>query len=399
MKRSIGGVAPELLVGLSALIFAVLLYLFPTSPITPPDGPNNVGFRTFEITNPSPIAVEEITYKDADKIRLDMWYPAGDITGCERKSWIDKDPRLYEGFEIVAGYPAFLFKHLYQVRANSYINAKPVNLDKKYPVVIILPGWSSISELHTSLTELLASYGFLVISIEHPGACTVVNFSDGSTYYFLGTSLPKKLTSMSMEEAIDLLASYLAKDVDYVFKFLKDLNNDERSEFYDKIDHDNVTLYGHSGGGAVALEYALKNEERISALILADPTTTPFPLEELENGLSMPVLLIESEEWHESASRHEKIAMICENTNFPSYHFRVQGTRHVDFAMVRQLSPLTYFLGETGKFMNKKNALHLIDLAELYFLNSVFFDEPISPLVQLIEKIPEFIGSDDFMNW
>jgi pimeloyl-ACP methyl ester carboxylesterase len=226
-----------------------------------------------------------------------------------------------------------------------------------------------------------------------------VNFSDGSTYYFLGTSLPKKLTNMSMEEAIDLVASYLAKDVDYVFKFLKDLNNDERSEFYDKIDHDNVTLYGHSGGGAVALEYALKNEERISALILADPTTTPFPLEELENGLSMPVLLIESEEWRESTSRQEKIAMICENTNFPSYHFRVQGTRHVDFAMVRQLSPLTYFLGETGKFMNKKNALHLIDLAELYFLNSVFFDEPISPLVQLIEKIPEFIGSDDFMNW
>ena len=399
IKRKRGGISPALLIGLFSLILAVLLYLFPTSPITPPDGPNNVGFRTFEITNPSPIAIEEINYKDAEKIRLDMWYPAGDITGCERKSWIDKDPRLYEGFEIVAGYPAFLFKHLYQVRANSYINAKPVKLDRKYPVVIILPGWSSISELHTSLAELLASYGYLVISIEHPGACTVVNFSDGSSYYFLGTNLPKELPNMSMEEAVELIASYLAKDVDYIINFLKDLNNDEKSEFCDKIDFNSVALYGHSGGGAVALEYALKGKEKITAVILADPTTTPFPLEELEDGLPMSVLSIESEEWHKSASRHEKIAMICENTNSPSYCFRIQGTRHVDFAMVRQLSPLTYFLGETGKFMNKKNALHLIDLAELYFLNSVFFDEPISPLVQLIEKIPEFIGPDDFKNW
>lgn len=397
-KRKLGGVSPALLIGLFSLILAVLLYLFPTSPIAPPEGPNNVGFRTFEVTNLSPITVEEINYKDADKIRLDMWYPAGDIKGRERKSWIDNDPRLYEGFEIVAGYPSVLFKHLYQVRANSYINAKPVNLDKKYPVVIILPGWSSISELHTSLAELLASNGYLVISIEHPGACTVVNFSDGTTYYFLGSSLPKKLTSMTMEEAIDLLASYLAKDIDYVFRFLEDLNNDERSAFYDKLDLDSVSLYGHSGGGAVALEHALKNEERISALVLADPTTTPFPLEELENGLLMPILIIESEEWHESASRHEKIEMICEKTNFPSYNFMVQETRHVDFAMVRKLSPLTYFFGETGKFMNKKNALHLIDLAELYFLNSVFFDESIYPLVQLIEKTTEFISPDEFLN-
>ncbi|OAA31535.1 hypothetical protein AT15_05530 [Kosmotoga arenicorallina S304] len=389
MNRNTGGVSPALLIGLSSIIFAILIYLFPISPIAPPDGPNNVGFRTFEITNPSPIAVEEINYKDADKIRLDMWYPAGDITGCKRKSWIDNDPRLYEGFEIVAGYPAVLFKHLYQVKANSYINAKPAKLDEKYPVIIILPGWSSISELHTSLAELLASYGYLVVAVEHPGACTVVTFSDGSTYYFLGTDLPEKLTNMSMEEAVDLLASYLAKDIDYIFTLLQELDNDGTSEFYGKIDLNRVTLYGHSGGGAVALEYALNYGNRLSAVILADPTTTPFPPEELENGLSMPVFLIESEEWGTAGPRHEKIAMIHENTNSPSYYMSVQGTKHVDFAMVRQLSPLSYFFGETGKFMNKKNALHLIDLAELYFLNSVFFGEPISPLIQIVEETPE----------
>jgi len=388
MKSHLGAVSPSVLVAISALLFSVLIYLFPITPIAPPDGPYDVGFKTFEISNPDPMAVWELNYKDADKIRLDMWYPAGDIEGCERKSWIDNDPRLYEGFEIVAGYPAVLFQHLYQVKTNSYIDAEPAKLDKKYPVVIILPGWSSISELHTSLAELLASNGYIVVGVEHPGACTVVTFSDGSTYYFLGTDLPKKLSNMSMEEAVDLLASYLAKDIDYIFELLQELNSDKASEFYGKIDLDSVALYGHSGGGAVALEYALKYGDKLSAVILADPTTTPFPSEELKDGLSMPAFLIESDEW-ETGSKHEKMAMLYKNTHSPTYYMKVHGTKHVDFAMVRQLSPLTYFFGETGKFMNKKNALHLIDLTELYFLNSVFFEKSISPLIQIVEETPE----------
>ncbi|WP_156173138.1 alpha/beta hydrolase family protein [Kosmotoga pacifica] len=389
MKKKYGMVSPEILVSLAVVLFSVLIYLFPLTPIRPPDGPYIVGFRTFEITNPEPMVIESTGYKDGDRIRLDIWYPAQNIEACERKSWIDNDPRLFEGFEKITGYPVILFQHLYQVKANSYIDAQPAETGRRYPVVIILPGWSSISELHTSFAELLASNGYLVVSIEHPGACTVVSFSNGSTYYFLGNDAINDFEriGMSMEEIIDMLAAYLAKDIDYVLSFLKDMNTNSDSEFLHKIDLEKIALYGHSGGGAVAVEYALQHN--VGAVALADPTMTPFSFKELENGISMPALFIESDEW-EGGPKHEKMVKLYENTHSPAYYLRVRGTKHVDFAMVRRLSPLTYFFGETGKFMNTKNGLHYIDLSIKIFFDSVFFDTPITLLKELDNRIPEF---------
>jgi predicted dienelactone hydrolase len=162
LKLKVGYSNVYAILGILLGTLAFLNYLFPLNHMPFPSGPHSMGFRSFEVTNPEPIGLSGISYSDSAKIRLDIWYPADEVSGYERKGWINNDPIVFEGFEIMTGYPKDLFEHLYRVRTNSFTGAPPSMDSSSWPVVILLLGWSSISELHTSLAESLASSGYLV---------------------------------------------------------------------------------------------------------------------------------------------------------------------------------------------------------------------------------------------
>lgn len=387
MKSKVGYSTVYAILGILLGALALLNYLFPLNHMPSPDGPHSVGFRSFEVTNPEPIGVSGIDYSDSAKIRLDIWYPADGVSGYERKGWINNDPIIFEGFEVMTGYPKALFEHLYKVRTNSFIGAPPLRDSSSWPIVILLLGWSSISELHTSLAESLASSGYLVVGIEHPGACAVVTFSDGSVYYFLGNDLLDGLLEGTRENKLRLLSEYLSRDIDYVIEFLKEMNEDPHSDFFERLNMEGIGLYGHSGGGCVAIRYSLSNEG--VPMVLADPTLEGFTIEELGSGLSNPVLLMTSSEW-ESGVNGGFLSKISEASAKQNYYLSISGMRHVDFAMVRNLSPLTYFFGETGKFMNSKDAMNRLDSAVKFFFDSIFFGRSVEELFKLSDSVPEF---------
>jgi len=391
MRSEAGNSMIAAILGILFGALAILNYLFPLNHMPVPDGPHKVGFRSLEVTNPEPIGVSGISYSDSTKIRLDIWYPADEISGYERKGWIDNDPIIFEGFEIMTGYPKGLFEHLYRVRTNSFVDAPPSVNSSGWPVVILLLGWSSISELHTSLAESLASSGYLVAGIEHPGACAVVTFSDDSVYYFLGNDLLERLPEGNRENKLRFLSEYLSRDIDYVIEFLREMNEDTHSDFYGRLSMEDIGLYGHSGGGSVAIRYALSNEE--VPMVLADPTLEGFTIQELVSGLSNPVLLMTSSEW-ESGVNGEFLSVVSKDSANSNYNLSISDMRHVDFAMVRNLSPLTYFFGETGRFMNKRDAVNYLDSAVKFFFDNIFFGRSIEALFKLSNSVPEFSLSE-----
>ena len=391
MRSKVGNATVYAILGILLGTVALLDYLFPLNHMPEPDGPHKVGFRSFEVTNPERIGVAGISYSDSTKIGLDIWYPGDEVSGYERKDWINIDPIIFEGFEIMTGYPKGLFEHLYRVRTNSFIGAPPSMNSSGWPIIILLLGWSSISELHTSLAESLASSGYLVAGIEHPGACAVVTFSDNNVYYFLGNDLLDGLPEGTRENKLRFLSEYLSRDIDYVIEFLKEMNEDPYSDFYERLNMEDIGLYGHSGGGSVALRYALSNEE--VPMVLADPTLEGFSIEELVSGLSNPVLLMTSSEW-ESGVNGEFLSMVSKDSAKSNYNLSISGMRHVDFAMVRNLSPLTYFFGETGRFMNKRDAVNYLDSAVKFFFDSIFFGRSIEELFKLSDSVPEFSLSE-----
>ncbi|HDP77217.1 MAG TPA: hypothetical protein ENN47_03340 [Mesotoga infera] len=391
MRSEAGNSMIAAILGILFGALAILNYLFPLNHMPVPDGPHKVGFRSLEVTNPEPIGVTGISYSDSTKIRLDIWYPADEISGYERKGWIDNDPIIFEGFEIMTGYPKGLFEHLYRVRTNSFVDAPPSVNSSGWPIIILLLGWSSISELHTSLAETLASSGYLVAGIEHPGACAVVTFSDNSIYYFLGNDLLDGLPESTRENKLRFLSEYLSRDIDYVIEFLEEMNEDPYSDFYERLNMKDIGLYGHSGGGSVAIRYALSNEE--IPMVLADPTLEGFTIQELVSGLSNPVLLMTSSEW-ESGVNGEFLSVVSKDSANSNYNLSISDMRHVDFAMVRNLSPLTYFFGETGRFMNKRDAVNYLDSAVKFFFDNLFFGRSIEALFKLSNSVPEFSLSE-----
>jgi len=391
MRSEAGNSMIAAILGILFGALAILNYLFPLNHMPVPDGPHKVGFRSLEVTNPEPIGVTGISYSDSTKIRLDIWYPADEISGYERKGWIDNNPIIFEGFEIMTGYPKGLFEHLYRVRTNSFVDAPPSVNSSGWPIIILLLGWSSISELHTSLAETLASSGYLVAGIEHPGACAVVTFSDNSIYYFLGNDLLDGLPESTRENKLRFLSEYLSRDIDYVIEFLEEMNEDPYSDFYERLNMKDIGLYGHSGGGSVAIRYALSNEE--IPMVLADPTLEGFTIQELVSGLSNPVLLMTSSEW-ESGVNGEFLSVVSKDSANSNYNLSISDMRHVDFAMVRNLSPLTYFFGETGRFMNKRDAVNYLDSAVKFFFDNLFFGRSIEALFKLSNSVPEFSLSE-----
>lgn len=50
----------------------------------------------------------------------------------------------------------------------------------KYPLVIFSPGLSASRLLYSNQARALASYGFVVLTVDHPYDATFVEFSDGS---------------------------------------------------------------------------------------------------------------------------------------------------------------------------------------------------------------------------
>ena len=73
----------------------------------------------------------------------------------------------------------------------------------------------------------------------------------------------------------------------------------------------------------------------------------------------------------------------------PSFDQRIEEMRHVEFAMIRNLSPLTYFFGETGRFMNKRDSMKILDRTVLMFLETVNGSRSIDSLADFSEGIPE----------
>jgi hypothetical protein len=52
---------------------------------------------------------------------------------------------------------------------------------QKYPLVVFSPGLSASRLLYTLQAKALASYGFVVVTIDHPYDATFVEFPDGSS--------------------------------------------------------------------------------------------------------------------------------------------------------------------------------------------------------------------------
>ncbi len=262
---------------------------------------------TFEIAIPEPTGsfpvgiTQEILLDRVSPLRaitLDIWYPAGSTTGYSKAPYVEK--ALGDIQSKIYGIPSFLNS---EVPSFSHQGAPPA--PGRHPVVIFNHGYASFSKQNFSNFQELASHGYVVISLAHPGESLAAKDATGSlvpldmqseTYLTVQriqkdmgayvkqlAPILERQRQASTPEAYTLASGDLARDPQYAAlqpqlrRWLRDtrevigaIQGSHREGAFEWTAPGNITVMGHSLGGAVAMHLATEPPEGVRGIINLD---------------------------------------------------------------------------------------------------------------------------------
>ena len=169
---SITAVAMAVCIGLSTASAAAL-------PV--PDGEYAVGVARTEFTDPSGLLDAGDPTSGPRRLPAIVWYPASGSTGAEGSAYLEQEvaattlPAIVRNFRYAEGELDSVAQARIAVRAD----AEPARHPHGFPVVVYSHGLFLYPEQNSALAARLASHGYIVVSIAHPGDSTDVRLQDG----------------------------------------------------------------------------------------------------------------------------------------------------------------------------------------------------------------------------
>ncbi|MFC0622490.1 alpha/beta hydrolase family protein [Kribbella deserti] len=176
-------------------------------------------------------------------------------------------------------------------RTHSYADApaQPV----RRPVLLYSPGGADPRAVGTTLAEDLASRGYVVVTIDHPGETSAVEFPGGRVRPYDVPGDPRTDPAM----AYTMMTTRFA-DIRFVLDRLEDLAAGRLASAPPGLDRAldlrRIGMYGHSAGGGTAAQ-AMYADRRIDAAVnlegyLDHLTGELFPI--ARKGTDRPLLLV-----------------------------------------------------------------------------------------------------------
>lgn len=161
----------------------------------------------------------EFTINGERPLTVTVWYPALNPDDAE----ITHEYRL----------------GLFGLPGNALRDAEPDMGGAPYPLVVFSHGWGLSRLLYTDLMEHLASHGFVVMTVEHPG----------------NTILDAAIGTAKMQEDTPALFVHRPEDMKRTLDYAESLTAED-GDLPGLIDLERVALMGHSFGGYTALSVA-----------------------------------------------------------------------------------------------------------------------------------------------
>lgn len=312
----IAGAAITLTAASLALSWALPLFHLPA-----PTGPYAIGTRTLHLTDPT-------THRE---LVTQLWYPS-EAAGVFA-------PYL-NPVEIKP-----LFRYLALIRTNAHQDAAIAG--KELPVLLFNPSWAGRRAQDTFLLEDLASHGYLVAAIDHPGNAARVQLANGRV---VRSTMAKALDEQPTPQAvIDLWNRELAvwtRDSRFVLDNL--LANPTLAPH---LDSTRAGAAGHSFGGATSLSL-LGQDPRIRSAINMDGWTFAG----LDYRTTQPILLLYSAPpatqdpepetlpngpaQSDQLERTDRLLVDANLHKYGGLKAYVQGSQHQDFTDQTLVSPI-----------------------------------------------------------
>jgi hypothetical protein len=367
------------------IISMAVSYAFPVYKMPKPKGQYKVGTTTFDAVDESRKAIYSLDETKNRKIRIQMWYPSDDVKGYKAVPWLEDGQKVSNGIADMMKMPRFILSHTSLVKSNSYKEAPMSKGQEKYPIVIISHGWTGFRNLHTDLAEMLASSGYIVASIDHTYGAAATVFSDGEAAYLNRNALPSRKNKEEFLSNANTLVNTYAGDIKFTMDELQRLNGDSKI-FKGKLDLDKIGLLGHSTGAGAGVTEGLR-DNRVKAVMGLDAWVEPVKQEEIKIGLKVPALFLRSEQWEKSINNEHLYAVVDNSKNYKEL-YQINGVIHQDFTMVYMYSPLSKYLGITGKLDGWKGAELQQDFI-LSFFNKYLINKNTKDISEVAAKYKE----------
>jgi dienelactone hydrolase len=214
-------------------------------------------------------------------------------------------------------------------------------------VLVFSPGGGTFRADYTALYEDLASHGYVVVAVSHPGI-TLMSLTDGRIGREWSGWRPPPELSMSLErdslrKSAEFFArtrdAYSAGDIRFVLDQLRALDlGAADGRFTGRLDFARVGAFGHSTGGAVVVAAAL-TEPRIRAVIVYDVI---LPRLLLGEELDVPLMLFGTDDTRYPPGWHALQTETFTHLRPRGYEVTLRGGGHNSFSDRALLTPSRY---------------------------------------------------------
>jgi dienelactone hydrolase len=324
------------LLGGGALLGAVWMEHGTAIALPAPTGPFAVGRvlydwiddKTLDSLAPAPGTKREIL--------VWIWYPADAQMGAVVDDYVPasvRGPARRTAGPLILRPLTWIFeltsRDLSKVHGHSLRTAAVSPRQPSYPVVVMRGGASAGVMGYSTLAEDLASHGYVVVAFDAPYRTGEVVFPDGRLIQRRPENNPELFEGKELTNLANALVQAWSADMSFALDRLERLNaSDPSGRFRGRLDMQHVGAFGHSLGGAEALQFC-HDDSRCKACL--DLDGAPWG-SVVRDGVTQPAMFFMSDHTGESDPEGAQIA-----ANFRSIFDRIPADRRVEI-MIRGAS-------------------------------------------------------------
>lgn len=239
----------------------------------------------------------------------------------------------------------------------------PKEADEKCPLILFSHGAFGFDLSNYSTYAELVSNGYIVCSISHTYHAFFTEEADGTTKIinmdFMQEALDATNGLIEGEELYELAQKWMdvrLADANFVLDTIEENCRKKDDKFFDMLDMERIGMFGHSMGGATAVEMAREREE-IDAIVVLDGTFIGSYVD-YENGefvfneesLATPILNMRSEaQTEDSTMGHAYINNYVLSRAKTAGDTVIEGSGHMNFTDLPMFSPFLAEMLGTGE--------------------------------------------------